>query len=238
MFKARAALCGALTLLIISGIAASAASAAGPFWHVNGAPLKTGSKAITATAGVAELKATVLGLSVTIACEAAKAENASIVGNGTGQGQDVAKAITFEKCSVSPKTCALTEGTIKTVEIKSHLVIFTNSLKEERIGDLIEPTAGTEFTTIHLKNNGTEECPFATSPFPVKGKVAAEVKPEGTELTVGELAFPTVPITKVKLEGNEVTVGLEIGNSSNKASFSASFATKLLSGEKFGAFKT
>ena len=238
MFKTRAALLGALALLITSGIATSVASAAGPFWRVNEVRLEKGSKEITVTAGVTELKASVLAIPVTIACETAKAEGASIIGNGASQGQDSAKAIAFEKCSVvAPKQCALTESTIKTVQIKSHLVIFTNAAKEDRIGDLIEPTTGTDFTSIGLKSNPPSKCPF-TEPFPVKGRTVAEVKVEGTELAAGELAFPTTPITEVKKEGGAAEKAmLEIGEG-NKASFSGSFATKLVSGEKFGAFKT
>lgn len=235
MFKIRAVLLGALALLITSGIAASAASAAGPYWHVNGSRLEKGSKETTIVAGAAELKATVVGFKTTILCESAKVENALITGNGTAQGQDSTKAIVFEKCKViGPKGC-VTEN-IKTVPVKSHLVIYTNGEAEEKIGDMFEPTTGEEFTTITLKKNGTETCPLAEK-FPVKGKTVSEVKPEGSEAVSGELVFPVIPIAEVKKEGTPEKVGLEIG-SGNKASFSGKFETKLVSGEKFGAFKT
>ncbi len=237
MFKTRVVLLGALALLITSGIATSVASAAGPYWRVNGSRLEKGSKETAIVAGATELKATVLGLKTTIKCESAKVENSSITGNGTSQGQDSTKAIVFEKCTVvAPKGCATTEN-IKTVPVKSHLVFYTNAAEEEKIGDLFEPTIGTEFTTIVLKNNGTEECGLAAK-FPVKGKTVAEVKPEGSEAISGELAFPVTPIAEVKKEGSPAEkVGLEIGFG-NKASFSGKFETKLVSGEKFGAFKT
>ena len=201
-----------------------------------GSRLETGTKPTTIVAGATELKATVLGLKATIRCESANVENSSIDGNGTGQGQDLAKSITFEKCSVtSPKGCATQN--IKTVPVKSHLIIYTNATGEEKIGDLFEPTTGTEFTTITLEKNGTEECGLAAT-YPVKGKAVAEVSPEGVEATAGELAFPTTPIAEVKKEGAAAEkVGLEIG-SGNKASFSGKFNTKLVSGGKFGAFKT
>lgn len=237
MLKTKVALFGALALFIASGIATSVASAAGPYWHVNGSRLEKGSKFINVAGGAAELKATVLGLSVTISCGEAEVESARLIGNGTNQGQDSSKAITFEKCKVvSPKQCA-TAKTISTVEVKSHLVIFTNAAKEEKIGDLFEPTVGTEFTTITLENNGTEKCPFV-EPFPVKGEAVAEVTPEGTEGSSGELVFPKAPIVEVKSEGGaSEKVGLEIG-SGNKAAFNGKFTTNTLPGEKFGAFKT
>lgn len=239
MFKTRVALLGALTLLITSGIATSVASAAGPYWRVNGSRLEKGSKFINVAGGATELKATVLGLSVTIACGEAEVENARLIGNGTSQGQDSAKSITFEKCKVvSPKQCTSAK-IIKTVEVESHLVIFTNAAKEEKIGDLFEPTTGSEFTTIALENNGEEKCPFAETSFPVKGSAVAEVTPEGTEATSGELVFPKTPIAEVKKEGGAAEkVGLEIGGAANKASFSGKFTTNLLPGEKFGAFTT
>lgn len=238
MLKMKVALLGALALLIASGIATSVASAAGPYWRVNGSRLEKGSKFINVAGGTTELKATVLGLSVTISCAEAEVESARLIGNGASQGQDSSKAIAFEKCKVvSPKQCA-TAKTISTVEVKSHLVIFTNAEKEEKIGDLFEPTTGSEFTTITLENNGTEKCAFAETPFPVKGEAVAEVTPEGTEGSSGELAFPKAPIVEVKSEGGaSEKVGLEIG-SGNKASFNGKFTTNTLPGEKFGAFKT
>jgi hypothetical protein len=238
MFKKRAALLGALALLVLGGIATSQASAAGPYWRVNGARLEKGSKFLNAEGGATELKATVLGLSVTISCAEAGVENARLIGNGTSQGQDSAKTIAFEKCKVtSPKQCAVAK-TITTVEVTSHLVIFTNAAKEEKIGDLFDPATGTEFVTITLENHGEEKCPFAETPFPVKGSAVAEVSLEGTEAVSGELTFPKTPITEVKTEGGAAeAAGLEIG-SGNKASFNGKFTTNVLPGEKFGAFKT
>jgi hypothetical protein len=236
MLKMRVALLGALAMLVTSGIAASVASAAGPYWHVAGSRFEIGTRETVEVAGTTELKATVLGLPIKITCEDAVVENSTINANGLGQGQDAAKAITFEKCKIPiPKGCA-TEN-IKTVPVKSHLVIYTNGASEEKIGDLFEPTTGTEFTTITVENNGTEKCALAAT-YPVKGTTVGEVKPEGTEATSGELTFPTSPIAEVKKEGAaSEKVGLEIG-SGNKASFSGKFAVKLVTGGKFGAFKT
>ncbi len=238
MLKNRAALLGALALLVLSGIATSAASAAGPYWRVNGSRLEKGSKFLNAEGGATELKATILGLTETISCAGATVENASLVGNGTSQGQDAAKAIAFEKCKVvSPKSCA-TAKTLKTTGVKSHLVVFTNAAKEEKIGDLFESTTGSEFTVITFQNNGTEKCPFAGTQFPVKGGAVAEVGTEGTEAVSGELIFPKTPITEIKKEGGAgEAAGLEIG-AGNKASFSGTFTTNVLPGETFGAFKT
>jgi hypothetical protein len=236
MFKIRGALFGALALLVLSGVAASAASAAGPYWHVNGARLETGSKEVALKAGATELKATVLGVPFVILCEAASSAGATITGNGENQGQDSAKSITFEKCRATSSFKACTVENVKTVPVKSHLVLIVGT---EGIGDLIEPTSGSEFTKIVIKNPGVESCPFKKEEtFPVKGSTVARVSPEGSEAATGELSFPAVPITEVKKEGETRKVGLFVSREENKASFSGNFEAKLTTGEKFGVFKT
>ncbi len=74
--------------------------------------------------------------------------------------------------------------------------------------------------------------------FPVKGTIAAELKPEGVEASTNELVFPGTPIEEVKKEGGAaVPVGLEIGEN-NPANFNGSFEVALVSGENFGVFVT
>jgi hypothetical protein len=231
MYKIRVALLGSVALLILGSVTSSAASAAGPYWRVNGSRLETGAKQAKVSAGATELKAKLLGIGLTIQCEAASVAGASIIGNETSQGQDEAKSITFEKCKlVAPAKCLVEP--IKTLPVKSHLAI-----NGTQIVDLFEPTTGTAFTTITIKN-GSEKCSVAGK-YPVMGDIAAEVKPEGTEVKSGELLFPGTPIKAVKKEGgSEEAIGLEIGNKGNPASFSGKFAVGLESGEAFGAFTT
>jgi hypothetical protein len=70
----------------------------------------------------------------------------------------------------------------------------------------------------------------------VKGSVVANVFPENQEGLSGNLTFPKEPITKVKHEGQERTVGLTLGGVA--ATFSGIFEAKLVSGETWGAFST
>jgi hypothetical protein len=233
MFKLKVALLSTLALLAISGIATTAAMAAGPYWHLGGARLEKGSwPASVAKAGETELKAKVLDIPFTITCGASTVEGAEITGNGTSQGLDSAKSIAFEECTIAtPKGCAVPQP-IKTVAVKSRLVMYDS----RKIGDLFEPTKGTEFVTIAFENAKGAECPLDKTEFNVTGSIAAEVKPEEKETKVGELAFPATPIKQIKEEGGTpTTIGLEVG-SGNAANFSGKFAVELAVDETFGVF--
>jgi hypothetical protein len=220
---------GAMALLVLSGFAASTASAAGPGWKVNGSTLKVGQKSpIKLTAGATELKGKAVGVEVVINCGSSTVQNAYIEGNGTGAGQDGAKAIVYEKCTVKNAGCKVAEP-ITTSQIKSHLVRY----EEKKIGNLIEPTQGELFVEVKIESKTGEKCSIANT-YPIKGATVAEVKPEGVEAVVGELSFPTAAITKVKLEGTERTVGLKLGTEA--AAFSGKYEAQLESGLKYGAF--
>jgi hypothetical protein len=233
MFKVRVALLGVLALVITSGIAVSAASAAGPIWKVNGSRLTQGEKQVKIKAGVTELKGTVSGTAVVINCTTATIPGAFIMGNGTGAGQDKSNGITFENCKVAKPTTCETSKQIKTNQTKSHLVTYTSG-ELKKIGDLFEPTVGTEFAGLLLTG---ASCFVHQEIFPIKGTVASEVKPENAEAVKGELVFPPTAITKVVSEGQEVNVLLSIGAATNVATFNGNFEAELFTAEKFGAFK-
>jgi hypothetical protein len=232
MFKIRGALMGALALLVLSGIATSAAAAAGPYWHLGGHRLEKFSWPAVISAAEAELKAKVLDLPFTIHCASATVEGAEIVGNGTDQGLDTASSIAFEKCTIAtPEGCAVPQP-IKTVAVKSRLITYDSG----KIGDLFEPAKGTEFVSIEFENAKGAKCVLNGVKFPVKGSIAAETKPEETEAKTGELAFPATPIKQVKEEGGSATtVGLEVSEG-NPANFSGKFEVEMALGERFGVF--
>jgi hypothetical protein len=226
MFKMRVALMGAMALLVVSGFAASTASALGPYWHVNGVKLTTQSKAINLQLkGVAKLS--VSNLALVIECKASSSEGATIEGNGTKQGKDKGK-IKYTECKNNQKECEVVEP-ITTNETKSYL----GQLKSGAIVDVFEPTVGKVFVEIQIKGVGS--CPtLVKGKFPVDGSVAAEVKPENKEVKEGDLQFTEPAIKTIKHEGTPTAVGLTFGGATNEATFSAGYGAQLESGEVFG----
>jgi hypothetical protein len=236
-FKPRVALLGVLALVILSGIATSAASASNPSWKVNGTKLAAQTKEaakITALES-SELKGKVVGDATTIICTTAVAENAYIEGNGAGAGQDGAKGITFTNCTttiVGLANCRVNVP-IKTSQLKSHLVTYGEG--QEKIGDLFEPSQSSgEYVALGFHSaSETEKCAIPEAEkFPVKGSVVAEVKTG--EAVKGELTYPTTPITKAKLEGQAIEPKLSLGGNPG-AIFAGRFEVELVSGKKFGA---
>jgi hypothetical protein len=206
-----------------------------PHWYVNGSRLLQGKKAVNISAAQveSELKGKVALLGAWISCKSAITQNAYIEGSGTNQGQDSASNITFEKCTThEPAKCIVNEP-IKTKQIKSQLVEYTNNSKQTKIGDLFEPSQGEIYVEISFKK-GVEKCAIEGEVFPVKGSVVANIFPENQEVLNGHLTFPKEPITVVKHEGQERKVGLTLGGGA--ATFSGIFEAKLVSGEKWGVF--
>jgi len=229
MFKARAALLGLLALFIASGIAASTASAAGPYWHVNGSKLGQGvaKQVKLQLKGTAVLKGEVSGAVVVIECKNSISEGATIEGQGNVQGQDKGR-LTFTQCTVvKPTNCTVVEP-ITTVQTKSHLVYLPEN-KQQKFGELFEPQQGETFVT--LKFAGKTCLLPATN---VKGTVAAEVLPIEAEGQEGLLNFPETQIEKVVLEQQTRKIGLFLGEKATV--FSAAYGARLETGEKWGVF--
>jgi hypothetical protein len=121
------------------------------------------------------------------------------------------------------------------VAVKSHLVTYDSG----KIGDLFEPEKGTEFVKVKVEDESKTNTCSLKSEYPVKGSIASEVAPEGSEAKVGELGFPATAIKQVKAEGGgPTTIGLEIGSGGNHANFSGKFEVEMALGERFGAFAT
>ncbi len=205
-----------------------------PHWHVNGMQVKQGAYQIKLQLkGPAVLRSKVVSMAVVIECKDSGSEGATIEGQGIYQGQDKGRLV-FTQCKAtvagSEKVCKVEEP-IKTNQTKSRLVTRTGT--QLKYAELFEPTEGSTYAEIKLVNNGTEKC-AAAGTFPVKGSVAAEISPGGSEGKEGLLNFPETPITEVLAGGEKVTLGLFLG--ANEAKFSAAYGATLASGEIFGVF--
>ncbi len=226
MFKARLAVLGALALFIVSGIAASTASA-GPFWHVNGSKFETGAKQVKLqTKGSAVLKSPSVKLE--IECKNSISEGATLEGNGSKfQGQGKGR-VSYSSCKViSPTGCTVVEP-IVTTSLKSYLA---NAATQTGIVEVFEPSTGLTFVTLKLLTCGS------LTEVGVNGNIAAEVIPAGVEGQEGLLVFPATAIGKVKHEGQEKTLKLETVGF--PATFTAAYGARLATfPEKFGAFET
>jgi hypothetical protein len=225
MFKTRIALLGALALIVASGVFASQASAAGPYWHVNGTKLTQGTRQLKLQIkGVFIQKANIGGSSLTAECHTSLAEGAAIEGNGSSQGQDKGRLI-FSQCKLSVPECKIVDP-LTTAQTKSHLVTVKNA--QTKYADLFEPAQGTTFLTYTISG-----CPLLAGKYSVAGSVAAFV-PTEIEGQEGLINFPEAPISLVTLEQEEKKVGLRLGAEEYK--IAGTYGARLDNGEKFGIF--
>jgi len=224
-FKVSHMLSGALVFLAFSGIATSAASASGPFWHVGGKKFESGTRQIKLQSkGAIVLKSTV----IEIECKNSISEGATIEGSTTTQGQGKGR-ISYSSCTVLKPTpgCDIAQPIIMT-PLNFHLV---ETGTQTHYALLLEPAEGVVFVV--LKFSGT----CTIKEWAVTGSIAAEVIPTKVESQDGLITFPTTPITKVKLEGTEKAVKLETVGIA--FTISAAYGARLATfPEKFGVFET
>ncbi len=231
MFKMRVVLLGVLALLVTSGIAASTASATGPYWRVAGARLEKGAKQIKLQLkDKAVLVAETNPEPLRIECSKSISEGATIEGNGTSQGQDKGR-ISFTSCTTSLKECGVVEP-IATKPTKSYLATATTQTK---IVDVFEPTEGDKYVEITLKGK-CASLPIGT-PEPVTGAVVAELIPAGKESPEGQMVFPEKPIMEVKHEGTTVNIE-RLKFATIPSGLSAGYGVRLATGERYGVFET
>jgi hypothetical protein len=228
----RVALLGVLALFIANGIAASTASASGPYWHVNGTKLGQGAikQVKLQLKGKALLKATIGASTIEVECKNSISEGATIEGQGSIQGQDKGR-LTYTQCTVlKPLGCIVAEP-ITTNQTKSHLAYSAETQK--KYVELFEPQQGNKFVT--LKFSPEKECGVIFGAQPVSGTIAAEVSPIEEEGQEGLLLFPTTAIKHVVLEQQEKNnVGLTFAGVAT--TFSAGYGARLDTGEKWGVF--
>jgi hypothetical protein len=230
MFRTRVALLGALALFIVSGIAASAASAAGPFWHVNGKKLGQNElrQIKLQSKGASVLTGKAFGLfNIRIECLNSTSEGASIENNPLTQGQDKGR-VSFTQCTVvEPAGCHVTEP-ITTNQLKSYLAFNPNS-KQQKFVDVFEPQQGTLFVTLHFSPSCS-----GVAAGEVTGAVAAEIIPIEKETQEGLVNFPKEPITTIVHLQQERKIGLSFAG--EPAIFTSAYGARLQTNEPWGVF--
>jgi hypothetical protein len=235
IFKMRVALLGVLALFVASGIAASTASAGGPYWHVNGSKLGQGAirQLKLQLKGTAVLSATVGANTLKVECKNGVSEGATIEGQGNIQGQDKGR-ITFTQCVLTGLPGCKVHEPITTVQTKSHLGFSAETQK--KYVELFEPQQGTRFATLIFEEEVAGGCGVLVGPQSVTGTVAAEVSPIESEAQEGLLNFPATVIKHVTVEQQTKTnVGLTLGGMF-AATFNAVFGARLETNEPWGVF--
>jgi hypothetical protein len=203
-FKMTMPLLGILALFAISGLTASVASAAGPYWHVNGSRFEKGTRQIKLQlkSSKAVFRSEKLGLEFT--CNESRSEGATIEGSGTNQGQDKGR-ISYTSCTFAKPVGCLLTGPIVTNQMKSYLAV--NEGVQQNLVDILEPAEGTLLFKLTFTGKA---CGVFAGAQPVDGSAYAEFVPKEVEGQEGLLNFPSVPVAKVKHEGVEKAVGLTI----------------------------
>jgi hypothetical protein len=226
MFKMRTALLGVLALFIASGIAASVASASGPYWHVNGKKLGQGESRQVKLQMKGTGIITILEepTQILIECKTSLSEGMTITGQGKSQGQGKGRLI-FTQCKVVKpvEDCGVAQP-VQTAQLKFYLAINPNN-KQQKYVALFGPQNPfliIEFTGLN--------CPLGN--VTVQGSVAAELAP--TEVNSQEmlLSFPDKPITEVLLEQELVKPSLDGG----AVALHAFYGSRLATGETWGVF--
>jgi hypothetical protein len=234
MFKTRVALLGVLALFIASGIATSTASAAGPYWHVNGSRLPQGKAVQVKTqAKLIPILVGHLGSdTIAIICHNSYSEGATIEGQGNFQGQDKGRFV-FEQCKAESKpinVCNKVEEPIQTTQTKSYLAYNPQAKgTQQKFVDVFEPQQGNTFVVIKILN---ELCPVREAA--VEGAVAAEIVPIEKESQEGLLNFPEEPIEEIEHEQQKRKIGLKFNN--EVAIFNAIYGARLATNERWGVF--
>ncbi len=232
MHKTKVALLGALALIVASGFAASSASAAGPYWRVNGARLGQGAirQVNLQLKGRVAIDTKVGGVLTTVECESGVSEGATIEGQGQFQGQDKGR-LTLKKCiaAFGSSICEVREP-VTTNQLKSYLATYSGGQK--KYADVFEPQQGENIVTIELAG---VKC-GAEVKFTLKGSAAAEVQPAEVESQELLLNFPQFAIKEVFHEGQLKRTELKVG--AEKAEYIAAFGAKLATGEPFGVWGT
>jgi hypothetical protein len=239
MLKVRVVILALVAVLIASTSASAVAQAAkGPVWHVNERVLET-KEADAITAGLAEgnvavFGITIAGTNVTFICKTVMSSG-ELVGGNPGKGEE---EIRFQ-CELedSPK-CEVNVAPAHALSELDHTVGGSKILVD------FYPEKGKTFTTITIKNKGTETCDFKISAGEVKMAIGAgygiacETSPEEKEVEVNVLKCPETTIKAVE-QGEQgeskVAVGLEFQG--QPATFSAAIDIKQVSRLPFGPFQ-
>jgi hypothetical protein len=248
MSRQRVAIASLLAVFAASMFTTAVASAAGPFWHRNGAPLEQ--KASVGVSGQNKgnltLKSTVAGITISCTTSNSKGTIESQGATLQGQGKGIVK---YEHCTVvgAETSCQIAEKdatekpgneSITTRQLKIHLATATVQSKEQIVA-LFEPAPNEQstekiFTKFAIVSKPGETCLIA-GPYTVKGSVVAQLSPQEAESQEGSLFFPEPAITTITHEGQTVHPELHLGSSA--AVFTGYYGQKAQTGT-FGVFRT
>ena|ERR1700730_7367440 len=216
--------------IALTALTATPAFAEGPYWRVNGTRLEKGAKNTSIKGQTFTTKTTIAGASVEIKCETAKGKSSTIEGNGINQGKG-ASTLLFENCTeATPKGCVSSKA-IETVGLDWSVGIIAIPTFPYIIAyAILFPQEGETLASVTISG-----C-LAEGKYPITGSVAAEIIPEGEEVKEATILFPEPATTQIKLEGQLHKVGLVMGGGT--ATLAGKLGMSLVSGEKFGVFKT
>jgi len=218
-----AALFGALALGAFTAAAAQAVEA--PRWSIEGTILEAG-KTHFITAKLYSTNITLKTANVTVSCTVLTLTEGVILGSSAGNAGKNNEVVELSSCKVSGKAggktiekCKVVEPAV-TVPLRSELVENENAEPENKKGSLLillEAASGTSLITLKFTTETGGNCPVETK---VSGKVAAEVRTDPENGTLGELVelgqtpkeahswlllFPATPVAGVtRISGGKV----------------------------------
>lgn len=182
-----------VAMLMLSAVAATAASAASPAWWVAKSQLKTGAKEAVANTTKVNKPFVIEGGPIKVECTSIALEEAVIEGENTGHEH----AIVFKGCEdVTQKPCTVISTTSD--PLKETLEGKTGSFKLN-----FEPTSGKEVGTVILSGSGC-----TATKLILVGSMACEYPNVETEAFAHVLDFTLTSGTKLEALGLGIKVKL------------------------------
>lgn len=225
--RLRILLVSLLAVFAFSAVAVAQASAIEFVWKAGGKTLESGEKELSSKAKTSQvLKTSVAGVKVEITCKEVATPGGKIIGGKPGTSSET---VEYKGCTVQkPSGCKIKEEKITTKPLKDEIVEGVGA-SAGKVLILFTPKEGETFAEPKLEGG------FLCFSLAVKGSVLAEGNPQKEEATTDTLKFEPAEGKKYKSsKGEEKSAGLTV--SGNAATNSGEVETKLVSGEKFGAF--
>lgn len=252
-WEVRLVLLGILVMLAVGVVESSTASAlptAGPFWQVGGAQLPIGTKkAITGKLHPGTEASLIVHIgNIWLLSMCRKVEGKGFIFNGTQHGEGEQAGASTE-CNISESTSGyggpytpLNECKQKEpleAKIKSSLWYHTTNVGHTRTGTeqiLGPPLSGETYAIITLLGSGCGA--LAEAKLSIVGSGAAELRPQNTEVEVGQLVLPTEQqkhLWQPKNSPEETQVALTVEKT--EADSRAEGEVELANKEKFGTIE-
>lgn len=166
-------------------------SASGAHWVVEGAELVKESRNLEASLGTTKLETTIVGVKITIECDANKFVGSKIEAEGKSKGEMV-----WEKCTTNAAKCTVNE-TFK-FKVKDQIVKKEAGAPE----DEFKPETGEIFTEITLSG---KECAL-TGKYKLEGNTIAALPSGEKQQVLHEISFSKTGGGKLTIGGNTATL--------------------------------